>query len=316
MANPYHDFTAPQVSPYGAQAAGDGLRGALQAFVGQIQQKRAQEDALRQMIQKAQMEQQNSIQLEQAKGDIGFQNQQRMNQSVMDYASQNPGIFGGMPGGGGVVSPVGGPAAPGNAQPNAGGGGFSPFMLMPDFKGGLKSVDNPAFKQAEALDTEKKKEIMKGPGAESGRVALAKEGLQSIAKVRKLLFPDGTSKSFKRSTAIQANMPGPGSVFPWGGTDVKDINRMMGTALSGRQLIQTGVAARPEESRALVAAFAPNGFSDPQAAWNGLDQLDAFYRQYLGQSDPETRFGVNQKNSGVDMNLDKKVNSLLDELGV
>ena len=57
----------------------------------------------------------------------------------------------------------------------------------------------------------------------------------------------------------------------------------MGAALSGRQLIQTGVAARPEETQRLIQQFAPNLFSNPKSALNGLNELEVFYKNYRFQ---------------------------------
>ena len=54
----------------------------------------------------------------------------------------------------------------------------------------------------------------------------------------------------------------------------------MGAALSGRQLIQTGVAARPEETQRLIQQFAPNLFSNPKSALKGLNELEDFYKNY------------------------------------
>ena len=143
------------------------------------------------------------------------------------------------------------------------------------------------------MNIEIAKELVKGPGAESGRVALAKEALVSIAEVKHILFPDGTPKSFKRSTAFASNLPG-GSlpILPqraWGKAE-QDVFRLMSTALSARQLIQSGVAVRPDEATRLLKQFTPSLGSNPEAAFNGLTQLEDFYKEYLGNSDPETRF--------------------------
>lgn len=145
------------------------------------------------------------------------------------------------------------------------------------------------------LEKTKRTELLKGPSeGASGKVALAKESLKNLADVKKILFPDGTSKSFKRTTAFASNLPG--GTLPmlpqrgWGKAE-QEVFRKMSTALSARQLIQTGVAARPEETTALIKQFTPSVGSDPTAAFNGITQLEDFYKEYLRQSDPETRFG-------------------------
>ena len=118
----------------------------------------------------------------------------------------------------------------------------------------------------------------------AGLASLAKESIKNIQDVKEILFPDGTAKSFKRTTAFAANLPG-GSlpILPsrgWGKSE-QEVFRKMGSALSGRQLIQTGVAARPEETQKLVSQFSPSGGSNPEAALNGLNELEDFYKNYL-----------------------------------
>lgn len=151
------------------------------------------------------------------------------------------------------------------------------------------------------LEQEKKKEIIKGVSGEvGGRVALAKEGIKNIQDIRKILFPTGEAKSFKRTTAFASNLPG--GTLPllpqrgWGKAE-QEVFRKMGAALSGRQLIQTGVAARPEETARLIAQFAPSLGSNPEAAFNALTELEDFYKSYIQQTDPEARFGKPQEKS-------------------
>ena len=154
---------------------------------------------------------------------------------------------------------------------------------------------------AEEERKEKRKEIIKGvTGEVAGRVALANESIKNIQDIRKTLFPEGTPESFKRITAFASNLPGGtapliGAILPergWGKAE-QNVYRKMGAALSGRQLIQTGVAARPEETAKLVAQFAPSGGSNPQSAWEALNELESFYNSYLKLTDPELRFGAN-----------------------
>lgn len=142
----------------------------------------------------------------------------------------------------------------------------------------------------------KQKEIIQGVSGDiGGRLTLAKESIKNIDDIRKILFPGGTPESFKRTTAFASNLPlGTLPIFPqrgWGKAE-QDVFRKMGVALSGRQLIQTGVAARPEETSRLIAQFAPSVGSNPDAAWNALNELEDFYKSYITETDPEYRFGV------------------------
>lgn len=155
----------------------------------------------------------------------------------------------------------------------------------------------------EKAEQEAQKEIIQGVSGEvGGRVALAKESLKNIQDIRKIIFPDGTPKSFKRGIVAAANIPGgrapitgfflPEQMpagFP-GATAGQKVFRKMRSAISGRLLIQTGVAARPEEVERLMQQFAPTWTSDPEAAFGALQQLEDFYNIYLNQADPERRF--------------------------
>ena len=126
------------------------------------------------------------------------------------------------------------------------------------------------------------------PNSEIGKVALANESIKNIDDIIKLLFPDGTPGSFNKLLAGKSNVPMNsfpllGSVIPQylPGENSQDIFRKTGAALSGRQLIQTGVAARPEETQKLVNQFAPNLFSSGASSMKGLRELQEFYKNYL-----------------------------------
>jgi hypothetical protein len=173
--------------------------------------------------------------------------------------------------------------------------GFSLDPNTGDVK--LSYGESPDVKQKRELEQKKQEKIIAGVSGEvSGRVTLAKESIKNIQDIKKTLFPGGTPESFKRTTAFASNLPG--GTLPllpqrgWGQAE-QDVFRKMGAALSGRQLIQTGVAAGPEETAKLVAQFAPSGGSNPQAAWNGLNELEDFYKMYLKETVPEERFKEN-----------------------
>jgi len=108
---------------------------------------------------------------------------------------------------------------------------------------------------------------------------LAKESIQNIQDIKKILFPTGKARPFKRTTAFASNLPECSlPILPSRGWDKaeQDVFRKMGAALSGRQLIQTGVAARPEETQKLISQFAPSVGSNPEAALAGLNELENF----------------------------------------
>lgn len=152
------------------------------------------------------------------------------------------------------------------------------------------------------LDLEKQKQMMEGVGeGQAGRVALAKESIQDIQDVMKTLYPDGTPRSFRRDVATFSNIPrfGPkgfqtGKALAFN-KDSQNVFRKMGKSLSGRKLIITGVAGRPDETADLVEQFAANAFSDPSAAFDSLNELVNFYKSYLTEVDPS---GLKTRNRG------------------
>jgi len=218
-----------------------------------------------------------------------------------------------------LASILGGNENPQNAQGTGQvlGGGMRLKGVTTDEEGNLKYNLEPVETQEDInrqLDKEKQKEIIKGVSGEvGGRVALAKESMKNIEDVINSLFSKNQEgaidpKTFNREIAFGANPPAVRLPFmgrvgspvrrdnPLDPTDnakaqaAQDVFRKLGASLSGRQLIQTGVAARPEETEKLVAQFAPNFFSNPEAALKGLQELQAFYNTYLQQTDPSVRF--------------------------
>ena len=184
----------------------------------------------------------------------------------------------------------------------------------------LKSETTPegkAQKLQDDLASERQKEIVKGPAEGAvGKIALARESLKNIDDIEKILFPNGTDSSFDRGLAARGNMPGVvlpllGKVTPRVAGDNpidtnpkensraqlgQDYGRKIGASLAARQLIQTGVAARPEETQALYQQFAPNLFSSPKAARAALKELRSFYKDYLNTALPEERLKKPENN--------------------
>lgn len=162
----------------------------------------------------------------------------------------------------------------------------------------------PQAKLAQDAIKQTQAEIIKGPAEGNvGKISLANESLKNIEDIKKILFPDGTPKSFDRGAAFQGNtphitVPFLGAVTPTYLTTEKgqDIFRKMGASISGRQLIQTGVAARPEETQKLIDQFAPHVASNPEATLKGLNELQSFYKDYLNNAIPEKRLGKNAPN--------------------
>ena len=135
------------------------------------------------------------------------------------------------------------------------------------------------------------------PSSEIGKATLAQESIVNIKNARKKLFPDDTPQSFDRKIAMKSNLPLIGGSLPFSG-DGQDIQRWLGNALAARQLISTGVAARPDETKALVSRFMANYGSDPHAFDRALSELERFYDNYLSNLSSKSI-----DNSSFDSNL-------------
>lgn len=138
---------------------------------------------------------------------------------------------------------------------------------------------NRAVAQKKAVE-----EQMGVPAAESGRLTLAKEGIKNILKIRKELYPDGTPESFQRSDAFKSSVAR-GKAFPTS-PEGQRLYRLGSTAISARQLITTGVAARPDETKSLTDAFVADAFTNPQSGFEGLQQLEDYYKDFLKTTAP------------------------------
>lgn len=180
----------------------------------------------------------------------------------------------------------------------------------------LKQETTPegkAQKREDDLLSLEQTEIVKGPAEGAvGKIALAQESLKNLDDIESILFKDG---KFDRGIAARGNMPG--VVLPFLGKitpriapdnplDInpkeneraqagQDYGRKIGAALAARQLIQTGVAARPEETQALYQQFAPNMFSNEKSAKAAIKELRDFYKGYLKTALPEQRLGKGNK---------------------
>lgn len=176
------------------------------------------------------------------------------------------------------------------------------------------------------LKKQKQAEIIKGPAEGAiGKISLAQESIKNINDIEKILFPDGTDESFDRGIAARGNMPGLvlpffGKVTPRVAADNpldnnqtenkraelgQTFGRKIGSSLAARSLIQTGVASRPEEIQALYQQYAPNFFSSPKSAREGLKELRKFYEDYLTNALPEKRLEKNSKADSKKLDINK-----------
>lgn len=175
-----------------------------------------------------------------------------------------------------------------------GNGGSGMPLFTTDENGSLKlipnntglAVKNPRqFVPPTSMLSPEQKEISKAQGeqgkipvSETGKFTLANESIGSLKKVKDIIFPNGNIKNFNRGTLTKASLASKG-LAAWD-KDSQNVARWLTTAISARQLIQTGVAARPEETQLLVQQFLGGALSDPSAAMEGFNQLEKFYKDY------------------------------------
>src|SRR3990167_3542241 len=94
MANPYHDFTAEKpISGY--QDLNSGLRNLGTSFAKALREKKAQEDAIKLFMLKAQMEKDQALAVEEAKQQAEFDYQGKQFERSRQWQQQYPDMFGG-----------------------------------------------------------------------------------------------------------------------------------------------------------------------------------------------------------------------------
>lgn len=147
-----------------------------------------------------------------------------------------------------------------------------------------RQADDPYGTKRAVAQKKAVEEEMGVSAADAGRFSLAKEGMKSILQMKKELFPDGTPESFQRSDAFKSSVA-KGKAFP-NSPEGQRLYRLGSTSIAARQLISTGVAARPEETKALTDAFVADAFSNPQSAYEGFNQLESFYKDFLKTAAP------------------------------
>lgn len=122
-------------------------------------------------------------------------------------------------------------------------------------------------------------------GDVGGRVTLGRESLRNLPNLKSTFFPDGTAESFRRDIATKLAA----GKFP-NDKDAQNAYRWLGSMLSGRQLIQTGVAARPDETKNLIKQFGIDFLSNPESALQGLDELETFYGDFIKDVAPQKKY--------------------------
>lgn len=172
--------------------------------------------------------------------------------------------------------------------------GRNDYRLKPTFGPSGASFEMERTPEAQLRQKVKESqaiELSKGiPADKAGLYNLAKESLSGIDNAIKILYPTGEPRSFKRGIAFGSNLPAINIPFvgpitpkmsPIRSAEMQDVFRDTGAALAGRQLIQTGVAARPDETENLRNQFAASLTSNPKSTLEGLRKLKTFYKNYI-----------------------------------
>lgn len=90
MANPYHDFTAEKIAPHGWEGLNQSVSGLGDAIAAHFQQQKQNEDAIKTLMIKAQLERDNNIAQDRAKG----QNELNIeDQRIARAKKMYPGMF-------------------------------------------------------------------------------------------------------------------------------------------------------------------------------------------------------------------------------
>ena len=118
------------------------------------------------------------------------------------------------------------------------------------------------------------------PTAETGKATLAMQAVQDLNDVKQILFPGGKFARGRAAYSAARNTPFVGGALPQTAAS-QNIYRKLFNAIAAKQLIQTGVAARPEETARLVKQYLADATSNPEATLAGFAELEAFYTQYV-----------------------------------
>jgi len=150
-------------------------------------------------------------------------------------------------------------------------------------------VDTKSLAEIERI----KQEAKGVPTSESGKDTLAEEALINIPKARQTLFPDGTSKSFRRDLAFEQK-GFMGKKLPLS-AEAQNLRRWLGGAIAAKLLVQSGVTTRPEEYERLANDYLGGFTSNPEALYPALEELESFYDAYRRNVRTRGREGYKQE---------------------
>jgi hypothetical protein len=140
-----------------------------------------------------------------------------------------------------------------------------------------------------------------------GKLAMVKQAKGDIQEVRKMLFPDGTPKSFKRGLATASNIPGSrapiiGAIIPQAlpfHEGAQKIYSRLQNAVAAKLRVETGAQANPAEVENILARFGVTGTSNPEAAFDALNRLENFMDTTIDITDPNQLFSTAGKKTNL-----------------
>jgi len=149
------------------------------------------------------------------------------------------------------------------------------------------------------------------PPDQAGRLESSLEGVRALRHMRALLFPDGTTESFQRQAAYKKS-PFPFSKPVPNDYTARSLYRRAGQAIAGKLLVQSGVSTRPDEYERLGEQLVANAFSNPQEAWDAINEGEGFYSGFISDVDPSKAF---HKPEELDYNYTNQYGNQLQDSG-
>lgn len=136
-------------------------------------------------------------------------------------------------------------------------------------------------------------------GESAGKLINLQTAFDDLQEAKNILFPDGTPTSQRTDLLQRLGTPlQVGSLV--GGeksdrTDAQKVISRIQNAIAAKLLVQTGVAARPDEIRRLMAQFQPLARLTDEANFDRMNRLEEFLRSGAQVIDPTGRFTKNRE---------------------
>jgi hypothetical protein len=131
-------------------------------------------------------------------------------------------------------------------------------------------------------------------GESAGKLINLETAFTDMQEARDLVFPDGTPASQRTDLLRRLGTPlQVGSLMGGKKSDLTDAQKIISridNAIAAKLLVQTGVAARPDEIQALRSQFQPLARLTNEANFDRMNRLERFLRSGTEVIDPKRRF--------------------------